>query len=201
MLSGKRTFGTKSGGLVKQVIMHILHFRKEKMNFLYLLLIVSIILTFTSCKFLRKDTIMKDDEETIVKETVDKMITALELQDKDSFVDLFSKNARESVLFHQKVNEFFILVSSDNISFDSSPGVASESDYEKGKKRTYVYDSFLIETKEKKYYLAICMCTSDTFDNANVGIKSVYIIDAGQWKEDYEYGGDGMWQIGIHIEN
>ena len=50
-----------------------------------------------------------------------------------------------------------------------------------------------------KYYVAIKECTVDESDEANIGILSVYIIEAENWVEDYVYRGDGEWIPGIHI--
>ena len=59
--------------------------------------------------------------------------------------------------------------------------------------------TFSVETESRKYYLAIRECIDDDFDNKNIGVVSIYIIDAENWKEDYLYRGDGKWSQGINI--
>lgn len=157
---------------------------------------------FSSCTFLENSAEMLfNNDEYMVKKYVKKMVDAIQFEDKDAFSDLFSTTVIEdSDEFQNKVDELFSFIQGETISFGSTPGVASDGDYEYGKKRTVVYASYWLETEMHKYYVAIKVCTIDTFCRSNVGINSIYIISADEWKEDYEYGGDGNWTSGINIE-
>lgn len=184
-------------------IMQLSSFRKGEKMVKICLLLIACIFSFASCAFLKNSTgRLHDDDEGIIKETVGEMVSAIQRQDKIAFAELFSMTAQGNTdEFLSKVNEVFSFIQGEIISFGSTPGVASDSDYEYGKKRTVVYASYWLETTEHKYYLAICECTIDTFNKNNVGVKSIYIIDADEWKEDYEYGGDGNWALGINIDS
>lgn len=165
------------------------------------LALIACMFTMGSCASVQNITARSYDEESSIKKTVGEMVSAIQQRDKIAFAELFSMTARENTdEFLSKVNEVFYFIQGDIIAFGSTPGVAVDSDYDYGKKRTVVYASYWLETEEHKYYLAICEYMSDTFDEKNVGVKSIYLIDADEWKEDYEYGGDGNWTLGINID-
>lgn len=183
-------------------IVQLLHFRKYEKKSKIGLLIILCLFAFSSCTFLENSAERVFDHDAyMVKKYVKKMVNAIQCEDKDAFTELFSATAiGDSEMFLNKVDELFSFIQGEIISFGSTPGVASDSDYEYGKRRTVVYASYWIETEIHRYYLAIRVCTLDTFDKNNIGIKSIYIIDADEWKEDYEYGGDGNWTPGINID-
>ena len=71
---------------------------------------------------------------------------------------------------------------------------------EDGKKRKEIQSAFCINTTESTYYIAIKECILDEFDDSNVGVVSIYIIESKNWIDDCVYRGDGKWIPGINIE-
>ena len=182
-------------------IMQYSSFRRGGKMIKICLVLIVCVFTIGSCAFMKNNTEKLHDDESKIKKTVEEMVNAIQHRDEIAFAEMFSMTARENTdEFFSKVNEVFSFIQGEIISFGSTPGVAVDSEHEHGKKRTVVYASYWLETEDHKYYLAICECTADTFDEKNVGVKSIYLIDADEWEEDYEYGGDGNWTLGINID-
>lgn len=168
-------------------------------------LILSIILlilisTFTSCSNGGIDMVASNDEK-IADKTFNEMITAIRLEDDSKIVDMFSNAIKNEVNLSQSVSMLFDFIHGDIVSFSSASEAGVGVDYrtESGKKRKEVQSAFCISTTENIYHIAIKECVQDEFDDDNVGIMSVYIIESNKWTEDYVYRGDGKWIPGINI--
>ena len=97
--------------------------------------------------------------------------------------------------------KFFAFIHGDIVAFSSASEAGVGTDYriESGKKRKEIQSAFCISTTENTYYIAIKECIKDEFDDNNIGIMSIYIIESNNWTENYVYRGDGKWIPGINI--
>ena len=166
------------------------------------LLIMPVILTlsFVSCF---DGSIFGEDNVKIADETFGKIISAIESNDASKIVELFSDMVKNEGDLPQAAIEFIDYMQGDIISFSSASvsGVGADVYSESGKKRKEINTSFSINTTESTYYIAIKECTIDEFDENNVGVLSIYIVDSNNWPEEYVYRGDGKWLLGINIVN
>ena len=144
--------------------------------------------------------LFRSDKE-IANDSFEEILNAIQNQDKSALKNVFSKRVHnETSDFDDSVADLLDFIKGAVLSIDDSAGVGTDEEIEYGKKRKEIQSSFGVETSEQKYYLAMRQCTVDTFDPDNVGIKSIYIINAKDWKVDYVYRGDGKWTPGIVIE-
>ena len=166
-------------------------------------LLIALMLFLTSCSLGGVNMgIFNENNESIANNTFEQIVNAIKNQDKTMLEALFSEKVRNEVInFDVDATDFLNFIQEEIISFDDATkaGIGIDGDIEHGKKRKEIQSSFCVETSEQKYYIAIRECTEDTFDRDNVGVKSIYIINANDWKEDYVYRGDGKWTLGINI--
>lgn len=141
------------------------------------------------------------NNEQISKDTIKQAFNAIQHHNKTALSNLFSKKVRNEVNgFDESTDKFLDFFQGKVISFDDLGGAGVDETIESGKRLTevqYIYD---INTSEQKYYIAIKQCTEDTFGSDNVGIISIYIINAANWNDFSLYRGDGKWTPGIVID-
>ena len=159
-----------------------------------LILAFTLTVTFISCSN------EGDNAEQLADKTFNEIISAIRLKDASKIVDMFSNEIKHEDDLLQSALTFVDYVRGDVVSFSSAAEAGVGADYktERGKTRKEIQSSFCINTTESTYYLAIKECTKDEFDN-NIGVVSIYIIEANNWTEDYVYRGDGKWIYGINI--
>ena len=167
-----------------------------------LLILLILALTITSCS--NGETgmgVFGDNDEKIADKTFNEIITAIRLQDDSKIVDMFSNSIKSEDNLSQSALKLFGFIHGDIVAFSSASEAGVGADYitETGKKRKEIQSSFCINTTESTYYIAIKECIKDEFDDNNIGIMPIYIIESNNWTEDYVYRGDGKWTQGINI--
>jgi len=178
--------------------------RKLQMRKAILSIILIIVVTscFTSCSDVGFDMgVFGDSDAKIADKTFNEIITAIGLEDGSKIVDMFSNTIKSEYNLSQSAVKFFNFIHGDIVSFSSASEAGVGADYrtENGKKIKEIQSSFRISTTENVYYIAIKECIRDDFDNNNIGIVSIYIIESNNWTEDCVYRGDGKWSPGINI--
>lgn len=165
------------------------------------ILLLVLIVTFTSCSNgVINMGIWVDNDEKNADKTFNEIISAVRSKDASKIVDMFPNVIKNEDNLSQSALTFVNYIHGEIISFSSAAEAGVGADYrtERGKTRKEIQSSFCINTTESIYYIAIKECIKDEFDN-NVGVISIYIIEANNWTEDYVYRGDGKWTIGINI--
>lgn len=166
------------------------------------LLLIALMFLLTSCSLggLNKG-FPKDNDEQVTKDTFKQVFNAIQHHDETALKNLFTKKVRNEVSnFDESTVNFLDFFQGKVISFDDQEGDAVDGIIENGKKRMYVESIYDVNTSEQKYHIAIKVCTVDTYDSNNVGITSIYIINAENWNETYDYRGDAKWTPGIVID-
>ena len=79
-------------------------------------------------------------------------------------------------------------------------GVAASVQKDDGKTNKELEAVFSFKTNQEVFHVAMKICTINTFDRKNVGVKSIYIINANDWQNDCVYRGGGKWSPGIIFE-
>jgi len=59
---------------------------------------------------------------------------------------------------------------------------------------------FTVEANGQMFYAAMKICSEDTANSDNVGIMSIYFINAEDYHSDVNYRGDGKWTPGINLQ-
>lgn len=146
-------------------------------------------------------SILEDNDEKIADKTFNKITSAIGSNNDSTMINMFSNTVKSEIDLSYSVLMFYDFIHGDIVSFSSASeaGVGADYQIESGKKRKEIQSSFCINTTENTYYIAIKECVKDEFDDNNIGIVSIYIIESNNWKEDHVYRGDGKWLPGIHI--
>lgn len=167
------------------------------------LLLIALMFLLTSCS--KVTGIANNDAQVtsdikVTNGTFRQVINALQHQDKTSLKSLFSNNVRGISNFDKNVQDLFDFFHGNVTSVVDTGGVGKDSKFDHGKKRMDLQFAYDVKTSEQEYHVAVKECTEDTFDTNNVGVTSIYIINAKNWHEPYVYRGDGKWTPGIVID-
>lgn len=165
-------------------------------------MMVILTITITSCfDGGTSMSILGENDAEIADETFGEIIDAIRRKDSSRITDMFCATIKSEDALYESAFKFIEYIRGDIISFSSASEAGVGADYktEYGKKKKEIQASFTIVTSERKYYLAIKECTRDDFDENNIGIISIYIIEASNWTVDYVYRGGGQWSPGINI--
>ena len=165
------------------------------------LLLIAVTFLLTSCSLGGLNMAFFEDDNQVAYNTFKQVVNAIQRKDETVLKNLFSKRVRNEVSdFDESVVDLLDFFQGEVISFDDRAGVGVDETIEYGKKRKEIQSSNSVKTSEQKYYIAIKECTKDTFDSDNVGVISVYIINAENWNVTVTYRGDGKWTLGIVID-
>ena len=142
-------------------------------------------------------------DEKIADATFDNIINNLKNDDNEGIANMFSQTIQETHNLPHDADFLINYICGDiiDVSPASEAGVGTDSEVKNGKKRKYILSSFCVTTTKKNYFVAMKECVEDDFDCNNIGIVSIYVIEADNWLKDYVYRGDGKWEHGIHIVN
>ena len=136
-------------------------------------------------------------EEALLENIVDA------ISKEDSFVlsELFSNNAKDlAVSLDSDAEQFVQMFEGSIVTYYRAGGSNTERSVEHGKIRIDVKSSYIIETQNHKYYIAIQYCQIDTFDSNNIGLNSINITTDKYYMSKYVYRGDGQWRPGITFD-
>ena len=138
--------------------------------------------------------------DKIANDTCTQIIEAIKQQNTVELKTLFSpivQNNNDTL--EQDIDELLNFVQGDITSF-SQTGILPEYTKNNGEQTRTIKSSFHIETNTNTYCIAIKECAVDTMNAQNIGIISLYIIDAAVWNSDYVYYGGGEWEQGVNIQ-
>ena len=169
-----------------------------------LLLIMLFILTLTliSCSDVGNGMLfLEEDNDKSADETFNEIMSAVKSKDDAKIADMFSNAIKSNDDLSRSALRFVGFIQGDIISFStaSESGVGEDTKLEDGKRRKEIQSSFCVNTTECTYYVAIKECIVDEFDDNNIGVLSLYIIESNNWTEEYVYRGGGKWIPGINI--
>ena len=141
--------------------------------------IVTGVLLLTSCAFKGRWGVFTDDLHKAANETAKRLVDALNSSDNAQIEALFSKNLRnETDTFSQDVTELLAFIGGKINSFADEEGETSEGEINHGKKREIIESSFSLKTETQEYLIVIRECTKDETDRDNIGIASIWVINA-----------------------
>ncbi len=172
----------------------------KKVLLLIMLFILTLILT--SCSDVGDGMLfLEEDNDKIADETFNEIMSAVKSKDDAKIADMFSNAIKSNDDLSRSALRFVGFIQGDIISFStaSESGVGEDSRLEDGKRRKEIQSSFCVITTECTYYVAIKECIVDEFDDNNIGVLSLYIIESNNWTEEYVYRGGGKWIPGINI--
>lgn len=166
------------------------------------LFIVSFSLSLTSCKI--GDQLMGKFYETddqIAEKRIEQVIEAIQKKNEELLKSMFSEKAiSEAENFDESVTELMEFFQGNFESRNEGTYGTNEEFDEPSSRIKELQSTYDIKTSEQKYRIAILEIIVDTKHPDNVGIKSLYIINAKDSDMQYAYWGHGKWNPGIVIE-
>lgn len=154
-------------------------------------------LSLSSCFFTGR--LFSTDGQTANKR-FEQILKAIQDKDKSALKGLFCKQAlADAKDIDESITNLFDFFQGEVVSCDDwgGPGVDELREY--GQRTKEVRSTYDVETSEQKYRFAIKEFTVDTIHPENVGVYSLYIINAKDTDEKFAYGGDGNWTPGIIV--
>ena len=172
------------------------------MKKLYLILMM-LVLLLTSCSIGESNVnFYFGDNISIADKTFEKVVAAIEANDAKLLESYFSANVQEQVSeLHTQATDFLNFIDGKVVSYTSAKeaGVGANMTNRHGKKIKDILSTFTLKTDSQTYYIEIKEIIIDHFDSKNIGIQSIYIINANDWEFDYMFGSRGECNPGINI--
>lgn len=159
---------------------------------------VMVLLLCTACSLWQA----RPDDNEIADATCQRIVQAIRAGDGDALKAEFSATAKDGDGFDADLQHLLTYVKGEirSATVPSELGVAVFERRDHSKYRKQLESAFSVETTEGTYHFAVLEHVTDDFDPRNVGVISLYVIDAQTWTEDCRYLGDGKWSPGIHVE-
>ena len=170
-------------------------------KFLVCFCIFTLIINLCACSADGKNMFKTKSDQDIANEKLDKVLQALENNDPAALKNLFSVNAiNSSDSFESDLQLLIDYFDGKTIFYNNQCALnvsrTREDDFEK-KTISSTYD---VETDKQIYRIAIQDVITNTLDQNDVGINSLYIIiKSDDTDPNYAYRGDGKNTPGINI--
>ena len=172
-----------------------------KKAIIFAMILMSLLLSSCSLGGANSSKIFTDDR-SVANAHFEEILSAIKEQDGETLKSMFSKKAlTEAVNIDQTIAELFQMMQGEVQSYDDWGGPTVDDSFEDGERWQSMLSYYDLTTDEQKYRFAIKIYTIDTANPDNVGISSMYVINAKDSDLEYAYGGDGEWRPGIIIES
>ena len=140
----------------------------------------------------------------VADQTVAQVLQFVAAQDSSGLLQFFAPNVQTATPeLRDQITAFFTFLQGPVVSVSPAEdsGVGGISTVQNQKVHREIDSAFCLTTNQKTYYIAMLECVRDDADMGNVGLLSLYVIDAENWNRDYVYRGDGRWTPGINVVN
>lgn len=139
-------------------------------------------------------------DRQVANENFAKVINAIQMRDINTLRNLFSKKTISCFEdFESEITALCDYYQGEMISYNDWSGPQIDMKKEDGCYQKSLKSSYDVNTDKGNYRFAIQLYSVDTFDKNNVGIYSLYIVNANHSDCQFAYAGDGQWTSGIHI--
>lgn len=167
-----------------------------------LILSFGLVISLIACS--REESVMRffgDSSDKIADNTFSEIISAIKSTDASKIEEMFAVSVKNEQDLSESSVSFVNFVRGDIISVSSAVdgGVGANREFDYGKRRKEILSAFTVTTTTNTYHFAVLECVLDEFDNNNVGLLSVFVIDANNWHSSSVYRGDGEWTHGINV--
>ena len=142
---------------------------------------------------------MQNDED-IINPYFEKFITSVNNRDAQMLHSLFAVSISDnaSSLMEQIESSFSYFPKTLSIT-TSARGIHTSSAMNENR-CTKIDAIFTVEANGQIFYAAMKICSEDTASSDNIGIISIYFINAEDYHSDVNYRGDGIWTPGINLQ-
>lgn len=153
-------------------------------------------------QFLEKRGILSEDREAY--DYANAFLNSAHEGNITSMKELFAPNAVSEVgedQLEKMIEAFIDYFQVDSFTLKKSTGSEIDEHWDHGKRSKEMKGPLEITSNENEYRLAIKCVAYDDWDEDNVGIWSVYIIERSKdTDQKYPYKGDGKYKTGVYID-
>ena len=187
--------------------MRILAFRGETVMKKLCLFFAVIMILLTSCSFTPSHIRERffDNDAQIANNHFEKLINAIQSQDKDALQSLFSRKAiSEADNFDESMVALFDFFQGEMLSYDDFGAHSSDSGMNNGDTKQIwkaIQSTYDVVTDKQTYRIAIKEFIEDTENEDNVGIYSLSVIRKEDSDLQFSYWGNYKWEPGITIDS
>ena len=168
------------------------------MKLVYYILAVCCALCLTGCLYI--DPGVGNSSEA-AENAFEKVVDGVNKQDGESLINLFSINTQNCVdNLGGDVDRFITMLNGNITAHYPAGGVTTDHRKDHGKISVIVRSSYIVESGNEKFHVAVQYCIADTFDRNNEGLNSINIISETDYQSTYVYRGDGQWSPGITFD-
>ena len=157
------------------------------------------ILFFSQMLFMLSCSFLKNEDE-MIEEKVQNLISYLDNDDKEGIKSLFAeKQIENNNDFELSLNDLVEYYDGTSIS-KIQGSMGTDKDKNQNYQATWYNIPYKITTTIEEYRLAIYWCIEYSSNSKQLGIWSLYIIKEEDYPTPtYTYRGDGLWTPGINI--
>lgn len=176
-------------------------------------LVVAIMVCYVSvcvsCKQSYRQYFSNYDSSAASDIYIEEIIRAIKDGNEKQICDVYATNTvNELGDITQSAEEFINYIQGDIMSYTLVGIPSLHSEYRHGKVQMTINGTFEVVTDNNTYYIAFLICTRDDECKENIGIESMFVIDANDWKNTSLYGkgftryggGPNGDTPGIHID-
>lgn len=153
-------------------------------------------------RFLEKRGILTDDTEAY--DYANEFLTAALEHDLAAMKVLFAPNAIAEISeeqFDQMLDDFIDYFQADSFALEMRIGPNASECLDNGNKSKELKGPLEVEAGESKYRIAIKCVPRDDWEQGNIGIWSIYIIEESKDSDpDQHYYGDLLYTSGIYFD-
>lgn len=171
---------------------------KKMMMFAVLLCCILVCGACTSNSY--RSSFFTRDERRIIRPYFEAFIAGVNDHNEEAIRSLFAAPLKGDSAFNEQIEAAFSYFPTPLNIITSPTGCSSSSHFSSEIRYTEIEDIFTVESNGQTYYAAMKICSEDSTNSDNVGIMSIYFINAQDYHGDVYYHGDGKWTPGINLQ-
>ena len=135
------------------------------------------------------------------EDAFEKVVAGINKKDGESLINLFSANTQNRVdNLDGDIDRFINMFNGEITAYHLAGGSNTSRRSEHGKISVIIKSSYIVESSNEKFHVAVEYCAVDMFDCNNEGLNSINIISETDYQSTYVYRGDGQWSPGITFD-
>jgi len=178
-----------------------------KLKIGFILIFSMLVLSSCSLLDIRLKMLNEVDNDTIAKGRFEKVIEALENQDKDALKTLFSKQVlNEADDFDSNIEQLFDFVQGEIDSWEKLSGNLAFTSNDHGHKTKQINSYYFVNTDKQKYFFLLTDHSVDTDNPDNVGLYLLLVVKAEDEEKIYDGnqkilfdGNQDIERVGIYL--
>lgn len=150
------------------------------------MMVLSLVVCFSlaSCSRLNDIMTLTTEDNQKVSAVLDEVVEAIEQEDQDKLISLFSQNVQDSTAdLEEKADALIALFQNKDLSFEVLVATANERRFNHGSRMEKLYPTIDVYADGELYYASMVLCTVNSADRKEEGILTLAFINAKDWND------------------